>query len=164
MLERILVPLDGSGLSEAALPAAAALADRFKSQVTLLHVIEVDAPDEVHHDRHLTSALEAQAYMADLASRAFTSGTKVETHVHEPPVTDVARAIVEHAAEGRADLVVTCTHGQSGVRDLLFGTIAQRVVALGQFPLLLIKPDQPMSKVKTILIPLDPDSRARRGT
>ena len=44
------------------------------------------------------------------------------------------------------------------MRDLLFGTIAQRVVALGQFPLLLIKPDQPLSEVRTILVPLDPNS------
>ncbi len=163
MLQRILVPLDGSRLSEASLPAAAAMAGRFDSQITLLHVIERDAPDEVHHERHLTTAQEAQAYLTDVAARAFSKGTTVETHVHDVPVSDVARSIVEHAAEIHADLIVTCTHGQSGVRDLLVGTIAQRVVALGQCPLLLIKPDHPLSEIRRILVPLDPDSEHDAG-
>ena len=54
MFKHILVPLDGSNLSEAALTPAAILAEKFKAPVTLLHVIEQGAPSEVHADRHLT--------------------------------------------------------------------------------------------------------------
>lgn len=159
MFSRILVPLDGSRLSEASLPAAAQFGIRFDAQIILLHVIERDAPAEVHKDRHLTDPREASAYLADVAARAFAAGTRVESHVHDIPVADVARAIVEHAAtEFQADFIVTCTHGRSGVRDLLYGSIAQRIVAQGRLPLLLIKPDRPDFETKKILVPLDPNS------
>lgn len=159
MFSRILVPLDGSRLSEASLPAAAQFAIRFDAQIILLHVIERDAPTEVHKERHLTDAKEASSYLTDVAARAFAPGSRVESHVHDVPVTDVARAIVEHAArEFQADFIVTCTHGRSGVRDLLYGSIAQRIVAQGRLPLLLIKPGRQDFEIGRILVPLDPES------
>ena len=66
---------------------------------------------------------------------------------------------MEHAAaEFKPDLIVTCTHGRGGVHDLLFGTIAQQIVAQGTTPLLLIKPDSAPFEIRKILLPLDPDS------
>lgn len=159
MFNNILVLLDGSKLSEAALPPAAFLAAALKSQVTLLHVIEQDAPSEVHKDRHLTQPDEAKAYLQEVAARAFPSGAKVETHVHTAPVSDVVRSIVEHAtSEFQPDLIVTCTHGRGGMRDLLYGSIAQQVVAQVTTPLLLIKPGRSGFNLDGILVPLDPDS------
>jgi nucleotide-binding universal stress UspA family protein len=159
MFKHILVPLDGSKLSEASLAPAAFLAEKLSSPVTLLHVIEQDAPEEIHKEHHLTKPDEAEAYLKDAAQRAFPSSVKVETHVHTAPVSDVARSIVEHAkTEFQPDLIVTCTHGRGGVRDVLFGSIAQQIVAQGQTPLLLIKPGGPPFKLDQILIPLDPDS------
>jgi nucleotide-binding universal stress UspA family protein len=159
VFRQILVPLDGSILSEASLAPAALLADRFDACVTLLHVIEKDAPEEVHHDRHLTTARAAQEYLEATAASAFSDRTTVRTHVHDVPVSDVALGIVEHAViEFKADLIITCTHGRGGVRDLIIGSIAQRVVAQGRLPLLLIKPVPLAFDVKRILVPLDPDS------
>lgn len=159
MFEKILVPLDGSPLSEASLGAAALLAQTLHSPVTLLHVIEQGAPSQVHEERHLTDSEEAQAYLRQVAARAFPAGVKVNTHVHTAPVSDVARSIVEHAAnEFQPDLIVTCTHGRGGVRDLLFGSIAQQVVAQGTTPLLLIKPEARPFRMQSILLPLDADS------
>ncbi len=159
MFQNILVPLDGSKLSEAALRPAAVLAGRLHSHVMLLHVIEQDAPAEVHRERHLTNPEEARTYLQDVARRAFPPDVPVETHVHTAPVSDVADSIVEHAtSEFEPDLIVTCTHGKGGMRDVLFGSIAQQVVAQGRTPLLLIKPEVTGFKLKTILAPLDPDS------
>jgi nucleotide-binding universal stress UspA family protein len=159
MFQKILVPLDGSRLSEASLGAASALSKHFGSSVALFHAIERDAPEEIHRERHLTTVHEADEYLKNVARRVFSSHTRVETHVHAQPVSDVARSIVEHAQlEIHADLVVTCTHGSGGVHDLLFGSIAQRVVAQGQLPLLLIRPDLPDFDPKIVLVPLDPDS------
>jgi nucleotide-binding universal stress UspA family protein len=74
-------------------------------------------------------------------------------------VTDVSGSIVQHAmTEFQPDLIVMCTHGRSGVRGLLYGSIAQQVVAHGTTPLLLIKPgvDAPATfKLDRILVPLD---------
>jgi nucleotide-binding universal stress UspA family protein len=159
MFNNILVPLDGSRLSESALPPAVYLARKLDAPIMLLHVIEQDAPSEVHKERHLTNPEEAEAYLKDVVSRSFPSGMNVSTHVHIAPVSDVARSLVEHATtEFQPDLIVACTHGRGGVRDMLFGTIAQQIVAQGTTPLLLIKPGGPEFKLENILVPLDPDS------
>src|SRR5512141_1962818 len=107
MFSNILVPLDGSTLSEAALQPAAVLAKKFNSTVMLLHIIEADAPAEIHKERHLTQTAEAETYLKDTAKRAFPEDLKVSTHVHSAAVSDVARSIVEHAtAEFHPDLIV----------------------------------------------------------
>ena len=159
MFKNILVPLDGSKLSEAAIPVAASLAKTLNTPVTLLHIIEKDAPQEIHKDHHITQADEASAYLEELAKRAFPVDVKVDWHVHTAAVKDVTASIVVHATtEFQPDLIVMCTHGKSGVRELLFGSIAQQVVAQGKTPLLLIKPnvDSPKTfKLDRILVPLD---------
>jgi nucleotide-binding universal stress UspA family protein len=158
MFKNILVPLDGSNLSEAALAPAAYLAKTLQSQVTLLHVIEQAAPTEIHKERHLTQSDEADAYLKEIANRTFPTDVNVRTHVHTAAVSNVARSIVDHAPELNPDLIVICTHGRGGMRDLLYGSIAQQVIALGTIPLLVIKTKIPSFELKKILIPLDPDS------
>ena len=162
MFKNILVPLDGSNLAEAALPPAVSLAQTLNAPVTLLHVIEENPPQEVHHDRHLTESGEAVAYLKDVAARAFPKNVKVESHVHTAEVKDVAASIVQHANEEfNPDLIVMCAHGQSGFRDLIFGGIAQQVLAGRLTPLLLLQPKIAESHpfvVRRILVPLDSES------
>jgi nucleotide-binding universal stress UspA family protein len=161
MFKHILVPLDGSKLAEAALPAAASLAQTLRAPVTLLHIIEQDAPVEVHRDRHLTNSSDAEAYLAETAKNAFSSKIKVDWHVHTAAVADVARSIVDHSAdEFQPDLILLCAHGNSGMRNLFFGNIAQQVAAGSGTPVLLIKPAEPSVpfRLKRILIPLDNES------
>lgn len=158
MFTHILVPLDGSGLAEAAVPAAAYLASRLGAGVTLLHVMERDAPPEVHGERHLTGPAEAEAYLADLARRALPGLPSVRRHVHAAEVGDVAGSLVEHVDELNPDLIVMCSHGR-GAGKWLFGSIAQRVIARGTTPVLVITalPDsrpEPFA-IRRILVPLD---------
>ncbi|HSA99415.1 MAG TPA: universal stress protein [Anaerolineales bacterium] len=159
MFKHILVPLDGSKLAEAAVPVAASLAQTLNAPVTLLHIIEQDAPQEIHKDHHITQAEEASAYLKEIAKRGFPAQAQVDTHVHTAAVKDVPGSIVEHALmEFQPDLIIMCTHGSGGVRDLLYGSIAQQVVAQGSTPLLLIKPEAETPttfKLENILIPLD---------
>ena len=159
MFKHILVPLDGSKLAESAIPVATSLAGTLNAPVTLLHIIEQEAPHEVHKDRHITQADEASAYLEQVAKRDFPPEVKVHWHVHTTAVKDVSDSIVEHAMrEFLPDLIVMCTHGRSGVRELLYGSIAQKVVANGLTPLLVIRPrvDTPTTfELKQILVPLD---------
>ena len=165
MFKHLLVPLDGSRLSESAIPAAAQLATRMKAELTLVHVIEKHAPAEVHSDRHLVTAEEATAYLAEVARRPVLSGLRVQTHVHTAEVSDVAASITEHAAELAPDLVVMSTHGKGGARRLIFGAIAQQVLSQGDTPVLLVRPSEeaasgasgPAETWHTILAPLDGD-------
>jgi len=158
MFKHLLIPLDGSQLAEASLPAAAYLAQRLGASITLIHVIERDAPKEIHRERHLTQAEEACQYLGEIASRVFPVGIPVEYHVHTTEEKNVARSIVEHCSELEPDLIVMCTHGHGGMRDWLFGNIAQQVIATGNTPVLLIRPDptvSPSTGYQHILLPVD---------
>ena len=140
MMKQLLVPLDGSRLAESVLPVAGFLAEKLGASVTLLHLMERNPPATVHGDRHLTSTEQAEAYLSRLAADAFPKTVPVEWHVHTVEVTNVASSIVEHSGEMGANLVVLCTHGQTGLRDYLVGSIAQQVISLGQTPVLLLPP------------------------
>jgi len=167
MFKHLLVPLDGSRLAEAALPAAAYLAQALDAPVTLFHVIERDAPQAIHGERHLRDPDEARAYLDEVAARAFPSGLHVERHVHTSQVNDVARSIVAHVGELKPDLIVMCTHGWGGLRDWLFGNIAQQVIGLGRIPILLIQPAEdggaPPFSCRQLLVPLDGDPEHEQG-
>jgi nucleotide-binding universal stress UspA family protein len=176
MFKHLLVPLDGSRLAEASLPMAAYLAEALGAWVTLTHVIERDAPQEIHGERHLSDPDQARAYLDNVAVQAFPAGLRVERHVHTAAVENVARSIVEHVGELGPDLIVMCTHGQGGLRTRLFGSIAQQVIALGRTPVLLIQPtparvpalprtgpSMPESGCRRLLVPLDGDPDHEQG-
>lgn len=138
-IKHILVPLDGSRLAESALAPTIALASRLGAYVTLLHVLERGAPETIHGERHLTNVGEAEAYLTGIASRFADAGSTVETHAHASPEGDVAASIAVHARGHQADLIVLCAHGHGGLRDWIFGTIAQRVVRRSGTPVLMIR-------------------------
>ncbi|KAB0667216.1 universal stress protein [Oryzomonas japonica] len=162
MFKHFLVPLDGSRLAEAALPAAAFLADKLGARVTLFHVVEKNAPSEVHGQSHLRNAEDAGAYLRRLSQRAFPPGTVVDCHVHAAEADDVADSIVAHADELEHDLVIMCSHGRGQALHLFLGSIAQKVIALGSRPVLITHPDDqggaPAFACNNILVPLDGDA------
>lgn len=161
MFKRLLVPLDGSGMAEAALPAAAFFAAKFNATVTLVHVVERNAPREIHGQPHLINAAEAEVYLRDTARRAFPSGVSTECHVHAAEVDDVAQSIVEHADELVQDMIVMCSHGRGRALHLFLGSIAQDVISKGSRPVLLTRPDKSKGvsefSCRSLLLPLDGD-------
>jgi nucleotide-binding universal stress UspA family protein len=155
----VLVPLDGSGLAEAALPAAVATATAFGARLTLFHVLEEWAPQTVHGQRHLTDAAQAQAYLASVAQRPEFRDQPVEVHVHCGRTENVADSIMAHADELAADLVVLSTHGHGGFKGFFLGSIALRALGRGRTPILMVNPttagDAPPFVCRRILVPLD---------
>lgn len=161
MIKHILVPLDGSRMAESSIPAALFLAKIFKAEVALIHVIEENAPSEVHGEPHLRQADEAQAYLENLVAEKFSSGIKVVYHVHLTETKNIAASIIEHVHEFESDLIVMCSHGRGGIRNVLHGSIAQQVINIGLTPVLIIYPDSRDSSTPfschSLLIPLDGD-------
>lgn len=161
MFRHLLIPLDGSKMAEAALPAAAFLAEKLASRVTLMHVVERNAPSEVHGQPHLKNARDASAYLSELSQRAFAKGVAVDFHVHEAEVDNVAGSIVAHADELKHDLVIMCSHGRGKSLHLFLGSIAQKVIGMGSIPVLITHPDEqggaPPFSCRNILVPLDGD-------
>jgi len=167
MFKHLLVPLDGSRMAEVSLAAAASLAGTLGAAVTLIHVIERGAPQDIHGERHLTSPDEARDYLDEVAARAFPADVTVERHVHTSAVNDVARSIAAHVGELGPDLIVMCTHGRGGLRGLMSGSIAQQVVGLGTTPVILIPPvptgASPTFSCNRMLVALDGNSDHEEG-
>jgi nucleotide-binding universal stress UspA family protein len=163
----LVVPLDGSRLAESVLPAAAALARGLKASLTLLHVLERDAPARAHGERHLADRRDAEAYLAGVARRAPIRGTRVSWHVHENDDAGLARVLAEHEKEFGHDLVVLCTHGRGGARRAMMGSVAQQLVNAGTVPVLVLRPPAPGSRTvrsfRSILLALDADHRHGEG-
>jgi nucleotide-binding universal stress UspA family protein len=158
MFHHLLVPLDGSKLAEAVLPAVSFLADKAHCSVTLIHVIEKNAPSSVHGQSHLTKAADAEEYLRVIAGK-LPDGVEVHRHVHDSAnVSDLAASLSEHAGEFGPDLIVMCEHGEDALRDWLFGSMAQRVVNRDSTPVLLLQPasgDKCPLPCSRVLVPLD---------
>jgi nucleotide-binding universal stress UspA family protein len=135
----ILVPLDGSRLAEAAVPVSIPVAAGLGAAVTLLHVLEHDAPATIHGEPHLATEADATAYLNGVAERCAEAGVRVTTHVHANPERDVSGAIAAHGEELGADLVVLASHGSGGIKGFLFGRVAQQVVRRGTRPVLMVQ-------------------------
>ena len=164
MFTRLLVPLDGSHLAESVLPLVEHVATAGGSAVLLLHVLERRPPAEVHGERHLTAVPEAQTYLDAVARRLRERGISVAYHAHDAPEGDVAGSIAAHAEEERADLIVLCTHGSGRMREIIFGSIAQKVLNRGTIPVLLVRPTPdggpPPFEPRTVLVPLEATAAA----
>jgi nucleotide-binding universal stress UspA family protein len=143
------------------------MAEKLGTRVTLLHIIERDAPEEIHGERHLRTPEEAVAYLDEVALRAFPPDISVERHVHTAATADVPASIVAHGDELAPDIIVMCTHGRGGIGDWLFGNIAQQVVHNGKTPLLLIRPTETGPQLafecRRLLVPLDGNVEHEEG-
>ncbi len=140
---RILLPLDGSRLAEAAIPAAAELALGWGAEILLLHLLERRAPETIHGEPHLGEPRQARSYLSSVASGLRDAGIPVETLVPETEEADLAQGLARQAEELRADLLVLCAHGSGGMRDFLLGTIAQQTLKRCVRPVLLVRPPVP---------------------
>jgi nucleotide-binding universal stress UspA family protein len=146
-LKQLLVPLDGSTVSEQALPQAIALAQAAGAQITLLHVLDplVEASAGVrpfglnmtHPDWVLDDALDrVNTHLGDIAAGVASEDLKVDTLA---VVGYPAEAIVDEAKRTHSDLIVMATHGYSGIRRWALGSTADKVLHETGTPLLLIR-------------------------
>ena len=108
---------------------------------------------------HLTEVTCRQGHVTIVLGEPCLDAGDMRGKPHAVPEGDVARSIVQHAAEVQADLIVLCTHGHGRVRDVLSGAIAQQVVRLGSTPVLLQRPAEdgsaPPFAPQRLLVPLD---------
>jgi nucleotide-binding universal stress UspA family protein len=155
MFTRILVPLDGSRLSEAALPAAETIRKAFGSSVTLIHVLETGAPSEAHGEKHLRGEAEAEAYLAETARRFFPPEARVERHVHAGGITDVPLSLSEHSRELHQDLIIMCVHGGGSLERVVAGSLAERIMSRQTVPVLLVRPGATPVPFRRVLVALD---------
>ena len=135
--ERVLVPLDGSPWAEEAVEHAISLAH--DAELVLLHVVTpvfYVAPDA---EPYPTDDLNAEeAYLTEVAGRLRGRGLVTEARVVTHP--QPAQAILECAADVRADLIAMETHGRTGVSRLLLGSVSDKVLRASPVPVLMHRP------------------------
>jgi nucleotide-binding universal stress UspA family protein len=139
---KILLPIDFSPSSRAALEMAADLAKHFHAELHLVNVIPMfpttTLPDMIPEGEFIQEARTfAEQHLAKchaaLAARGVKSTSSVEVG------NDIAGSIMEVVEREHIDMVVISTHGISGWHPLVFGSIAEKVVKLVQCPLLLLR-------------------------
>lgn len=145
ILDRIVVSLDGSKESEAVLPYAGELASRLGAEVALVQVVAPDyhiygagGPEYgVYGDQQMESIKSyATAYLEGIASGLKQGGMPTRCVVG---IGTAADEIIRLADEICADMVAMSTHGRSGVGRWAMGSVAERVVRLGNTPVLLVR-------------------------
>jgi nucleotide-binding universal stress UspA family protein len=141
-IRRILIPLDFSHHAEVILEWGAHLAKEHGSQVILVHAYHLPVEFQQLEGAYLPPDFwtnvktEAQQVLERHAERLRAQGVAVETVVREGyPAT----VIQEEAEEQRADLIVIGTRGLSGLKHLLLGSVAERVVQKAPCPVLTVK-------------------------
>ncbi len=149
MFKRILVPLDGSNLAGRALPFAARIARATGSSIVLFGVATtpVDyspytAPSKVYSEEVIQEKVrQVTMYLQDAANSPSLAGLTVEIHA---AFDAIAPAIIVATQTYQADMVVLCSHGYTGTKRWLLGSVAQKVARHCPVPVLVVRSDSPM--------------------
>ena len=141
--KHIVVPLDGSTLSETALAYVVPLAKRMDAKIVLLHATADPYADMFDSDALRESAEQARQathdYLRGVAERIRSNGIRCETRTdHGAP----AAVILDYAAEQQPDLIAMSTHGRSGLRRLVVGSVTTTILPRAQTPLLVMHPGE----------------------
>ena len=139
----ILVPIDHSMFSLAALQYAEEVAGLFGAAITVLHVMDHAEQSAVH--AHGKEAMKEQVIrtMREQISHLLIQHNLVPQSLNiEVRFGHAAREIIRCAEALHADLLVMSTHGRTGLRHALIGSVAEKVVRNSRCPVLTVKPEE----------------------
>ncbi|MCE5263934.1 MAG: universal stress protein [Deltaproteobacteria bacterium] len=153
MYRKILVPLDGSELAECALNHVKKLfQDGNAGEVVLLNAVVVELPwrelgmgQDVYpiafdYAAFVKSFMEkSRSYLAGVQSRLASEGIKVTTETIES--NKPASTITDYAEKNGMDLIVIATHGYTGMKKMMLGSVALKVLHESNVPVMLIRPE-----------------------
>jgi nucleotide-binding universal stress UspA family protein len=157
MYSKILVPLDGSRVSEQILPYARLFADAYGIPVELLRVMDPDARPPFWPPE------SSGRYLNKIAGEYFSGRASTSAETGAP-----ATVIVDYAKNDPSCLIAMATHGLSGARRWLLGSVTSKVVQIAANPLLLIRPSHDFDvstpvQMNQIFVPLDGSSLAEKA-
>ncbi|MFN8613624.1 MAG: universal stress protein [Vulcanimicrobiota bacterium] len=160
MFKRILLPLDGTEVSESALDCARELSQRNHASLVLARVVEhmgqlaPGLPPELLPELQRKAEIRALNYLEDRAARLAPLEVLVCTPVGSPR-DEIARLAESHHCE----LVVMTSHGRDGAQHMLLGSVAEGVVRQSPCPVLLVRPQSSAtSQFNHIVVPVDGSS------
>jgi len=140
-LRNILWATDFSSSSEAALAYATAIARHYNSQVYMAHVIRPDSYAFVPPEAFGTALEQTRRYAEQQMTQLLVSG-RLRDVPHQVLLGegDLWPVLVEMLAQHEVDLIVVGTHGRTGVRKLLLGSVAEEIFRLASCPVLTVGP------------------------
>ena len=137
MLSRILVPLDGSPLAESVLPQVVELANLRKAEVVLVRVVLAhNLPGANPADAQVRAVESAQGYLTKIEAGLAAQGLTVQDVVR---YGHAAEEILDHTRTNGIDLIAMSTHGRSGFRRWVLGSVAETVARHAPVPVLLLR-------------------------
>ena len=172
-IERILVPLDFSPASIEALDYAVSLAKQLRAAIHLVHVHPPDEASSVPGAGHL---LFQSAEAIERLNEELTGIHRKHVPTFRPENCHIRggqpyQQIIRLAREIDADLIVLSTRGYSGLKHLLLGSTAERVVRNAPCPVLVVRKRKQKPKaatqsfaIRTILVPTDFSTCSLAGT
>src|SRR5919197_1961604 len=148
----LVVPLDGSELAERALPYAVRLAAARGGQLALVRVALGPPPSGFDwEDQQVAAVDEAEAYLSRVADTLAVDRLPIQTIA---PYGHAAAQIAKLSEELGATAVVMATHGRTGLPHLLYGSVAEAVLARSRIPVFLV----PARPGESAMAPFDPIS------
>jgi len=159
--KRILVPIDFSACSEAAMGYAISLAQSFQAQVFLIHVMEPPAYGLDFTLTHPGVPVEVKQKLVDATKQSVEKmkkmGIDAEGHfVMGVPFVEIIKAAKKH----EADLIIMGTHGRTALAHLLLGSTAERVIQRADCPVLTVKAEKPSSIPEKKEKPIEEQARS----
>jgi nucleotide-binding universal stress UspA family protein len=170
LLDRILVPLDGSAVAEMILPEVRKILRLVDSEIILIRS-EFPVVADVYPSVMFDTALEgARSYLQNVADRLSKEGVRTRTIVDLGPA---AEFVLRTARQERATLIALATHGRTGAARALMGSVAEQIIRKSAVPVFAFRtlpagpaeslPTDERRQVRNILLPLDRSERAIRA-
>lgn len=156
-LKSILVPIDFSSPSEAALDEAVRVANRFRSKITLVHVI----PSPKTKGNRFCVALSAASDEQNSRLKRLVEQKEIDTKLIEHSLVlqgHPFHQIIQLASSIKTDLIVIATHGYTGIKHFMLGSTTERVVRHAPCPVLVARNhlrEKGALRLRNILVPLD---------
>ncbi|MEO8607234.1 MAG: universal stress protein [Chloroflexota bacterium] len=145
--KKIVVPLDGSGWSQRAVPHAVDIARANSSELVLLHIFV--PPAAQYTDQIALAGQDGQVQQMREAMKQYLMGVRSELRSEDMQVRTqliegmgVAAIICDYINDEGIDLVVMSTRGRTGISRFIFGSVAHKIMECAQVPVLLIHPDK----------------------
>jgi nucleotide-binding universal stress UspA family protein len=142
-IKKIISPTDFSDLSDMGLKAAIELAEHFSAELLVVHVVAplsaaaTSAAPAAHYLPEVMESIRhnAESSLRDKMEKMVPATLRSKSILLEGSPAD---EIGEYAKEVGADLIVIATHGQSGWRRFMFGSVTEKVMRLSKSPVLII--------------------------
>lgn len=163
-IQKILFPTDFSPSASQALNHAVYLAQKYRAELHMLHVIVLHQDDPYNPEHHFPDLESIHARVRELAAQQMTASVEQQEMADlvikrtQRREVSAAPAIVEYAEEQDIDLIVMGTHGRRGVRHLLVGSVTEEVVRMAPCAVLSVRSKgepRPLSEIRHVLAPVD---------